>query len=71
MFQDFDHDHNGILSHEEFKESYRRWFLIETSEEKEILHRIMKRLDSQETGAIDYIKWSNCMRLADLAEITP
>lgn len=48
----------------------RRWFLSETEEDEAALLRIMNRLDPEDTGGIDYVEWSNRMRLDNLAEVT-
>lgn len=48
----------------------RRWFLSESEEDRATLLRIMKRLDPEDTGGIDYVEWSKRMRLDNLAEIT-
>lgn len=70
LFEDFDHDRDGTVSHEEFEAGYRRWFRSETAEERAALLRTMRQLDPDNTGAIDYVEWSNGMRLGDLGEIT-
>ncbi|CAM9685874.1 unnamed protein product, partial [Scytosiphon promiscuus] len=70
LFEDFDGDQDGLVSHEEFKEGYRRWFVSETEEDNATLLGLMKRLDPRNTGVIDYVRWSNQMRLDNLAEIS-
>lgn len=47
----------------------RRWFVSESEDENSTLLALMKRLDPRNTGVIDYVGWSNQMRLDNLAEI--
>lgn len=70
LFEYFDLDHDGIVSRREFEEGYRRWFLCGTPEERKALDRIMERLDPKGVEGIDYLEWSNGMRLDNLGEIT-
>lgn len=49
---------------------HRRWFRSESKGDRATLARTMKLLDLKNTGGIDYVEWSNRMRLNDLANIT-
>lgn len=44
--------------------------MSETEEDNATLLGLMKRLDPNDTGVIDYVGWSNRMRLDNLAEIS-
>ncbi|CAB1102775.1 unnamed protein product [Ectocarpus sp. CCAP 1310/34] len=46
-----------------------RWFVFESEEDNTALLNLMKRLDPDNRGVIDYVGWSNRMRLDNLAEI--
>ncbi|CAM9371488.1 unnamed protein product [Laminaria digitata] len=70
LFEDFDGNRDGVVSHAEFEEGYRRWFRSESKEDRATLARTMKHLDFKNTGGIDYVEWSNRMRLNNLADIT-
>lgn len=48
---------------------HRRWFVSESEDDNSTLRALMKRLDPRDTGVIDYVGWSNRMRLDNLAEI--
>lgn len=48
----------------------RRWFRSESKGDRATLARTMKHLDLENTGGIDYVEWSNRMRLDNLADIT-
>ncbi|CAN0086643.1 unnamed protein product [Pylaiella littoralis] len=69
LFEDFDVDGNGFVDHKEFEEGYRRWFRSESDEDQAALLALMRRLDPKSTGVIDYVGWSNRMRLDNLADI--
>lgn len=47
----------------------RRWFVSESKEDNTTLLNLMKHLDPNNRGVIDYVGWSNRMRLDNLAEI--
>ncbi|CAM9168705.1 unnamed protein product [Ectocarpus sp. 12 AP-2014] len=69
LFEDFDSDRDGFVSHKDFEEGYRRWFVSESEEDNTALLSLMKRLDPNDRGVVDYVGWSNRMRLDNLAEI--
>lgn len=59
-----------MISRREFTEGYRRWFRCESPPEREDLCRLMERLDPHGRGSIDYLEWTDGIRLDNLAEIT-
>ena len=48
----------------------RRWFRSESKGDRATLALTMEQFDLKNTGGIDYVEWSNRMRLDNLAEIT-
>lgn len=94
LFEDFDHDKDGVVSRQEFEAGYNRWFRpldpinSDTNSDQTQTNSVesMGHLlhlagygyghgdddggDEGNAGGIDYVEWSNGMRLDNLAEIT-
>jgi len=66
LFSKFDLDGDGVISRGEFEKCYRLYF--DDGDEK--LPRLLKTLDPNNTGTVDYIEWSKLLTPYDLYSIT-
>jgi proline dehydrogenase len=65
LFEKFDIDGDGVVTHEEFEKTYREIFV----DGDERVGTIIKRLDPNNTGSIDYVEWSKLLTPADLPRL--
>ncbi|KAL3130948.1 hypothetical protein ABBQ38_000271 [Trebouxia sp. C0009 RCD-2024] len=66
MFSQFDEDMNNVITREEFIKVYREMFTDATPERTE---RMFHYLDPDNTGYIDYLGWSQTIKLQDIPSI--
>lgn len=67
LFQKFDTEHKGWITRKQFSEGYNRFFVPCTDG---TMSRLLARLDPGNTDRIDYIEWSNTLRLEDIPDLT-
>ncbi|GMH88213.1 hypothetical protein TL16_g11091 [Triparma laevis f. inornata] len=65
LFEQFDRNGDGVVSREEFEEAYKDIFV--DAEEK--LPEILRRLDPEGTGEVDYVEWSKLLQPTDLPRL--
>lgn len=66
LFRQFDEDHNGHITREEFTNVYSQLFNDSTPARME---RVFRYLDTAQAGTIDYVSWSKQVRVQDVPEI--
>lgn len=66
LFAKFDHNKDGIVTRNEFKQAYQLFF----KDSDETLSSLLEKLDPDESNIIDYITWSQQLQPADLLRIT-
>eukprot|EP00529_Nitzschia_sp_RCC80_P010534 CAMPEP_0113484784 /NCGR_PEP_ID=MMETSP0014_2-20120614/24145_1 /TAXON_ID=2857 /ORGANISM="Nitzschia sp." /LENGTH=633 /DNA_ID=CAMNT_0000378407 /DNA_START=243 /DNA_END=2141 /DNA_ORIENTATION=- /assembly_acc=CAM_ASM_000159 len=70
LFETFDLNQDGVISRDEFEESYRLFFTVEDDEEgKKMIRSILDEFDPDNTGQIDYITWSMMLGPKDLPRL--
>mmetsp|Transcript_8741 Transcript_8741/g.11611 ORF Transcript_8741/g.11611 Transcript_8741/m.11611 type:complete len:490 (+) Transcript_8741:563-2032(+) len=66
LFSKFDIDGDGVISREEFEKCYRYYF---NDDDEKLLH-LIKMLDPEDSGTVDYIEWSKLLTPCDLHSVT-
>eukprot|EP00389_Voromonas_pontica_P000555 GDKH01000819.1.p1 GENE.GDKH01000819.1~~GDKH01000819.1.p1 ORF type:complete len:400 (-),score=53.28 GDKH01000819.1:25-1224(-) len=66
LFNKFDDNNDGTVNKDEFRRAYKQYF--EGTEED--VERIFKQMDVDNDNTIDYVAWSNTLRLEDLHKLT-
>lgn len=66
LFSQFDLDMNNVITREEFIKVYNEMFTDATSERTE---RMFHYLDPDNTGYVDYLGWSQSIKLQDIPSI--
>lgn len=66
LFAKFDHNKDGIVTRDEFKQAYQLFF----KDSDETLASVLDSLDREGRNNIDYITWSQQLKPTDLPRIT-
>lgn len=67
LFNRFDSDGNGLISTEEFQTAYDQFF---TDSNSEAMRALLRQLDPNDSGMIDYVQWTNSIKVEELALLT-
>jgi Ca2+-binding EF-hand superfamily protein len=67
LFQKFDTAGKGYMTRGQFRDGYNRFF---TPSDDGTVDRLVASLDPRNQDRIDYIEWSNTIRLEDIPALT-